>query len=235
MAELFTPNYGFVQPQPGTGEPQDIAKINSNFDKVEKWGRVIWVNDGVTPPTVDLIDGATVAENTSGKIWVAKKNLGGTFDKKWIRYPYCFQGYTTGFAIANGGWLEYGIQNFGGTTIGAGGPGTGPVNASAADIVASEFVVPITGIWSVKGQVKWNPNNNGVRAACFNINHAASAEDVNTADICNAPTGAGGSNSISLLEQIPAGTHIAFNLFQNSGGPLVATFVLFATLIQVTG
>ncbi len=225
-----TSRLGLIKPT--TLEPRAVGPLNTNADRIDEIAGAFLINDGATIPDAQAFDGMIVKEKTSGKVWVLQKNVGGTFDKKYIRYPWSFTGYTTGFNIGNAAWGEYGIQNFGGSTIGAGG---GPVNSSSADLVNTELVIPVTGIYSIKGQVKWNPNSTGVRAACFNINHIAAAEDVNTADICNAAVPfAGSSNSISLLEQIPAGTTIGFNLYQNSGGILAATFVIFAVLLEVT-
>src|ERR1700755_1205891 len=94
MTEQFTPRLGLVKPQPGTGEPADIARINLNSDNIDKWIGAILVNDGVTPATAELFDGAVVKEKSSGKVWVAEKNVGGTFDKKWIRFPYQYRAFT---------------------------------------------------------------------------------------------------------------------------------------------
>lgn len=230
MAELFTTNYGFVKPQPGTGEPQDITKINSNMDLIDKYAHVIWVNDGVTPATGDLIEGATVGEITSGKMWVAKKNIGGTFDKKWVRFPWSAVATTTNQPIANGTWGHHGFINWGGASIGVGGGG-GPVNADSSALSSTALVVPIKGIYSGFISAEWAPNSAGVRGLRINFNNSTPGEDVNTTDIRSAAPAAKTTHRAVFQELLPAGTTIAGDFFQNSGSGLNVSFAVFATLV----
>jgi hypothetical protein len=229
MAELFTPTYGFVKPQPGTGEPQDVAKINSNMDLVDKYAHVIWVNDGVTPATGDLIEGATVGEITSGKMWVAKKNIGGTFDKKWVRFPWSAVATTTGQAVASSVWEHHGFLSWGGASIGV--AGGGPVNADASALSATALVVPITGIYSGFIAAEWVSNNAGVRGVRVNFNNSTVGQDINTTDIRTSVPSATTTHKASFQELLPAGTTIAGDFFQNCGSTLGVSYVIFATLI----
>jgi|SRR6478609_934093 len=232
MAELFTTNYGFVKPQPGTGEPAAIEKINSNFDKVEKWGRVIWVNDGVIPATADLIEGSIVAEITSGKVWIAKKNVGGTFDRKFIRYPWSMSAFTTNFPVGTSGWAEYGFQNFGGGTFNGVGP---PINSSAADIVGGRVVLPVKGLYSIRVNVNWAPNNTGIRASALSFNGipltGSGPPNDNTSTYANTVQNSDTRYSIFGNEVYPAGTQFCTAQYQNSGGTINLTIVVFAHLV----
>lgn len=68
--------------KPVDAEPQDVATLDVNFDRLDQSIGVILVNDGVTPPNSQLFDGAIVKEKTSGLVWVAQKNAGtGNFDQ----------------------------------------------------------------------------------------------------------------------------------------------------------
>ena len=229
MAELFTTDYGFVKPQPGTGEPAAIEKINSNFDKVEKFGRVIWVNDGVTPATADLIEGATVGEINSGKMWVAKKNIGGTFDKKWVRFPWSAVATASNQPIGNAVWEHHGFLAWGGASIGV--AGGGPVNADASALSSTALVVPIKGIYSGFIAAEWFSNNAGVRGVRINFNNSPAGQDINTTDIRSSPPSATTTHKAHFQEMLPAGTTIAGDFFQNSGGTLNVSYVIFCTLI----
>ena len=228
MAELFTPRMGLVKPQPGTGELADISKINSNMDKVDQWSGTIWVNDGVTPSTAELFDGAIVAEKTSGKVWMAQKNIGGTFDKKWIRYPWSACATTSGQAIGNGTWEHHGFINWGGASAGV--AGGGPVNADASALSATALVVPIKGIYSGFIATQWTANTTGVRGVRVNFNNSSVGEDVNTTDIRIATPAANTVHKAAFQELLPAGTTIAGDFYQSSGSGLIVNYVIFCTL-----
>ena len=223
MAKQFTQDYGFVKPLPGTGEFALIEEINSNFDKVEKWARVIWVNDGVTPSTADLIDGATVAEKTSGKVWIAQKNVGGTFDRKWLRYPYLGV-FTDSPNIASGG----NYQEWGTSTWNSG------KNSSVANISGGRFVIPVEGIWSFKLQVRWNANTNGDRWAAFAFNGTVAQIDF-ASEVNGKPNAANGFCAMQIGaydRYCVAGNTIVPCLAQTSPGALTAFQVFSATLIE---
>jgi hypothetical protein len=226
MAELFTPDYGFVKPQPGTGEPAAIEKINSNFDKVEKWGRVIWVNDGVTPSTADLIEGATVAEITSRKVWIAKKNLGGTFDRKWVEYPWALSAYTDPLTVSSGAWANVGFVTY------ATGQG---INSSVADLVGTRMVAPINGWYDATLHIKWPGGASGVRGCNFNINATAANEDINTGNHVAPLAGAAVYTHSNLSKLLNAGDTLSANVFQNSGGSVNCTLIFTCVLTQVVG
>jgi hypothetical protein len=222
MAELFTPNYGFVKPQPGTGEPQDIAKINTNFDLADKFAHVIWVNDGVTPATGDLIEGATVAEITSGKVWIAKKNVGGTFDKKWLRYPYVGVFSDTPNIASGGAYSEWGHNTFGNGK-----------NASVAQITAGRFVTPVDGIWSFTSSVRWNGSGaSGDRWLALAINGGFAQIDYSS-EVIGKPEGVTGLCSLctTYTRYFAAGTTVVSFYKQTSGATLTATSALSASLI----
>src|SRR6478752_6049738 len=130
--------------KPTTLEPRAVGPLNTNADRTDELLGAFLINDGASIPDAQAIDGMIVKEKTSGKVWVLQKNVGGTFDRKYIRYPWSLTGFTSDFASGNG-WGSYGFLNYGGSS-GPGGAGYGPVNSSAADIVGSVLILPITGI-----------------------------------------------------------------------------------------
>lgn len=225
MAELFTTNYGFVKPQPGTGEPAAIEKINSNFDKVDKWGHVIWVNDGVIPATADLIEGAIVAERTSGKVWIAQKNVGGTFDQKFIRYPYMAAFIDTP-GIQGLFYQEWGFSNY-----------SQGVNSSIAQISAGRFVCPLGGLWHFSLQMRWNGNGAGDRYMAMSINPGPQPNtNIDyTSEVVYKPNSFNGiaSGQLTYTRVFSAGTVIVPCHAQSSGGVLSGTHVLTATLLEL--
>src|SRR6478735_5907800 len=106
----FTTRMGLTKPL-GT-EPRSVVPINANSDLLDAFMPCILVNDGVTPPTAALYDGALVKEKTSGKVWEARKNGGGTFDIVWVVYPYMFQAFGNGSHATGTTPLAYGWQNY---------------------------------------------------------------------------------------------------------------------------
>src|SRR6478609_4128038 len=110
--------------KPSGSEARSNVPINADFDLLDKFAPCILVNDGVTPPTGDLYDGALVKERTSGIIWEARKNGGGTFDKVYVRYPLQFRGATAAISYSSGTiYQACGFSSF-----------TGGKNASSGNI-----------------------------------------------------------------------------------------------------
>lgn len=228
MTKLFTPRLGLVKPQPGTGEPQDVADLNSNADNIDKWAGAILVNDGVTPSTAELFDGAIVKEKTSGKVWVAQKNVGGTYDARYIRFPWQLNAFTTSVAVGTSAWGRYGLETYGGGSVAGGGS----INSSAADIVGQFIILPAKAIYHIKFQVKWQLNASGIRSANINFNDTASAEDINTVNVSQANSVALATNQTTYTDMLPAGTKVSVNLNQNSGVTLNATIVATVSMIM---
>jgi len=69
--------------KPAGGEPINVDDLNTNSDRLDKVMPFVLVNDGVTPPDTDLIDGSVIMEKTSGLVWVAQKS-GASFIRKPI-------------------------------------------------------------------------------------------------------------------------------------------------------
>lgn len=101
MAAIPTLRAGILKP---SGPDQvDISVINQSFDTIDSFLGAILVNDGVTPSNSQLFDGAIVKERTSGKVWVAQKNVGGGFDQNYIQLGAKTQWGTPGTAT---GWSQ---------------------------------------------------------------------------------------------------------------------------------
>lgn len=105
----YTPRLGLIKPD--GPEEVDVEQLNSNSDILDKWQGAILVNNGVIPPAGDLFDGAVVMEKTSGLVWVAVKNGGGTFDRKFIAAPDEYFGYSMNSQTTTGLSPLTGVEN----------------------------------------------------------------------------------------------------------------------------
>lgn len=157
----FTTRTGLTKPF--GNEQRSRVPLNANFDIIDKFLGCILVNDGVTPPTGDLFDGALVREKTSGILWEARKNGGGTYDKVYVRYPFYFQGsMATNVAIAaNVSPIEIGLTAVNSSYL---------KNASAANIVSGRFSAPVKGIYQYYMRMVWAANAAGDRYIQFMLN-----------------------------------------------------------------
>lgn len=220
MTKLFTPRLGLIKPQPGTGEPQDIADINTSFDKIDAWAGAILVNDGVIPSTGDLFDGAFVKEKTSGKVWVAQRNIGGTFDRIWVQFPFLGI-WTSNPNIPTGAYAEWGLSSF----------NAGSVNAVAGDVVSNRFVVPVTGIWTFTNHIRWGASGAGDRWQALAYNGTVAQIDFST-EVVHKPEAVSGvaSSFVSYSRRFASGTTVVPCYRQTSGGTLVGDSVFTATL-----
>jgi hypothetical protein len=162
----FTTRMGLIQP--AGNEDRAVGPLNTNSGLLDKFMPCILVNDGVTPPTGDLYDGALVKERTSGIIWEARKNGGGTYDKVYVRYPMSFHGYWGTTAPVPGSVTTY--TTYGVNTIDA----SLCKNSSAGNLSGAGgvfFKFPIRGSYSIRMHSKWAANSSGVRALAMNKNN----------------------------------------------------------------
>jgi len=172
----------------------------------------ILVNDGVTPPTAALYDGAIVREKTSGKTWEARKNGGGTFDPKWIVYPWNIRAAVTGPVLSSGTGLQH---------IGVGGF-IGGINSSGAAITGSPgtITVPVTGIYVLKSLIVWGNNNTGARISTFIINGSTPLPET---EISVQPATGTTTRQINHdTRELAANDTVGVWGWQNSGGGLSA-------------
>lgn len=221
MTELFTPRAGFVKPQPGTGEEMLISKINGNFDKADDWIGAILVNDNATPSTAELLDGSIVKERTSGKVWVATKNGGGTFDKKWIVFPYWIQAHSDALSVPNGtSFNEFGFNQF-----------DAGKNSDAGDLVSNRWVCPLSGVYDLKIRAYFADNSVGTRGIVFNFGGVD--DTAGSWNTCNAAAQFRTTISAHRIARVNAGTTVVARLYQSSGGALSTYCGFEAALISV--
>lgn len=199
-----------------------IEAMRTQFTRIDQAMPVMWVNDGVVPSDAVLYDGAVVGELTSGKMWVAHKNIGGTFDHNFIRYPYNGNFTTLAGAIpsttvfASWGWNAF-------SALGSKG-------ASLSDINGSSFwVCPQKGIWHFRSWNQWDANTTGNRGSVMRVN---GVNDINNTWInVNActlfQTNVVWSKSIVLN----TGDIVGQQVYQNSGGNLNVYVALEATMV----
>jgi len=207
--------------KPAGSEARSNVQLNTNADLLDKFMPCILVNDGVTPPTGDLYDGALVKEKTSGKLWEARKNGGGTFDKVWVRYPWNITAFTTGSAVGTGTTFTEWVL----TTFSSG------KNSSASDIVAGKIVLPVKGIYRVSWRHKWDPNSSGQRAARMLVNGVVES-DKTEASVASCSALAFTSLHMYWDHQFDAGTTLSSQLWQNSGGNLNVFIWANVTLVD---
>ena len=207
--------------KPAGSEPRSNSSIVTNADLTDKFMPCILVNDGVTPPTGDLYDGALVKEKTSGIIWEARKNGGGTFDKVYVRYPWSFKGSTAATSQASG--TTY--NTWGVTTWNSG------KNSSAAAINGSnELVIPIKGIYVIHWRYNFAVHPTGDRGGMLTLNGTDLSPDTEICEKSNSTK----LHGIELLHEIlfSAGDRITGKYFQNSGGNLSMSTHVRAVMIE---
>lgn len=159
----FTTRLGLTQPA-GT-EDRSVTPLNANAALIDKFMPCILVNDGVTPPTGDLYDGALVKERNSGIVWEARKNGGGTYDKIYVVYPYQILAYDN-TVIAQGSSSYPTFTTRGYTSVTA----AQAVNSSSADLVSNNWVAPVKGIYHFNMLATWAGNATGIRGMVPRVN-----------------------------------------------------------------
>lgn len=222
-----TTRLGLTKPS-GSASPEeavDIDVINTNMNLIDQWMGCILVNDGVTPATGDLFDGAIVKEKTSGIIWEARKNGGGTFDKVYVRYPYTFKGNTVNQSVATG--TTY-------TAIGYANYSSGK-NSSASQISGGLFVVPVKGIWAVHLKASYTANVTGSRALTGRLNGSNLNSNVDYLEVIGLATALGSFDAhlewhTEMLMSV--GDTFSAGIWQNSGGNLNCSHSASYTLIE---
>lgn len=203
-----TPRAALIKPD--GPEDVDVDDLNLNADKTDKFLGCILVNDGVVPGTSDLLDGILVKERTSGKIWEARKNGGGTFDPVWVRYPYLYRAFTNFTAVASS------------TTLGDFGANTyiNGKNSSAAEKNGANFwVCPIRGIYDIRVRARWAANATGQRAIVQKLNGVITS---NESEFVVSAQGGGFFTSADTFDRrvLAVGDVIGSQTWQNSGAPL---------------
>lgn len=215
----YTSRMGLIKP--AGSEPRSATTINADMDLLDKFMPCILVNDGVTPPTVDLYDGALVKERTSGIIWEARKNGGGTYDKVYVRYPWSFEGNSAATNTGSGtGYSPYGVTTW-----------TSGKNSSSANInVSNELVLPVKGIYVIHWRYNFAVNATGSRGGMFTFNGTDYSSETEKVEKSNSDK----LHSIELVYEhlMAANDKITAKYFQNSGGNLLMSVQVRAALIE---
>jgi hypothetical protein len=210
--------------KPAGGETVKRTDITTSFDILDEFAGCILVNDGVTPGTADLFDGALVKERTSGIIWEARKNGGGTFDKVYVRYPYQYRATTpitdtVGTGAVYGGW--------GATTVDT----AQCKNASAAQKNGSNFwVCPVKGLYSVRLRFCWNANAAGLRGLKFTLNGTADPEGGEM--VVTPVAGFYTATEVHMLKLLAVNDIVGTQTFQSSGGNLGTAVIYEIDMIE---
>lgn len=211
----FTTRLGLTKPA-GT-EDRAVGPLNDNSNLLDKFMPCILVNDGVTPPTGDLYDGALVKERNSGIVWEARKNGGGTYDKVYVRYPFHFQGNSSSAqSIANAAaTVQADIAAVNASYC---------KNASVANISGGRFVAPVKGIYSFSFRFNWAQNATGDRFMHFGLNGSfiTAGGEYPIVRAASSIGGAGQVNTMDLFNTtiLAVGDSIAPGAQQTSGGAL---------------
>ena len=206
----FTSRMGLTKP--AGSEARSVTPLNSNSDLLDKFMPCILVNDGVTPPTGDLYDGALVKERTSGIIWEARKNGGGTYDKVYVRYPFYMQALDNGTPAQAWGTSYVPANGF---TWEAG------KNSSSSQISGGKVKIPLNGSYDVWLKCAFDSNGTGERSMALELNSTALI-GYNYEDVRSGASSGGQACHLTLAfpKQFAANDIIAVTAWQNSGGNL---------------
>lgn len=210
-----TPRLGLIKP--AGSEARAVGPLNTNSDLADKFMPCILVNDGVTPPTGDLYDGALVKERTSGIVWEARKNGGGTYDKVYVNYPLNFEGFKINTTVANNGYPNF-------TAIGIDTVTTANCkNTSAANMVSGKFVVPVKGIYTARFRASFGGNATGVRGMTWQLNGSSIVGT--EAVIERGPIDASGDESLEIVINriFNLNDTVGVAVYQTCGGNLTCT------------
>lgn len=186
---------------------------NNDFQRIDDVMPAIIVNDGVVPADSALYDGALVAEKTSGKVWMAVKNVGGTFDHQWIKYPYTYCAYITSLPFANGAYTQWGWNTF---------DAVRSVNASSSQTQAgtNAWVCPVKGVYDVMVHAQFATNGVGSRGVILYINGATDGSSTEMVIPACGIAGFTTNVATSMRRVLAAGDVISAVFYQNSGGVL---------------
>lgn len=158
MTRNKTSRMGLIKESPD----ELIDQWGYNWPILDAFSGVQLVDPGYSPPTSQLYDGAIVVEKNTDIIWMAKLNPDtGSFDKKWLVYPfvaYCYGSisFTTGIVfkdLSTTSWDATRSKNF-----------NGPVGG--------KIVVPVNGVYSATGLASWDPYDAGARECLISFNGA---------------------------------------------------------------
>jgi hypothetical protein len=187
-----------------------IDQFEYNWPILDYYADSIIVNNGVTPPDSELYDGCLVAERTSGKLWMASRNLAtGLFDKSWIVYPWTIESSKT-FATNGSNNVLQGFPTLEAANC---------VNAGAADIEAgtSYIIIPIAGIYAI-----WTTLHiNGTGAASKTYNNVVVMDTVGQSGTEMIMDSISGQDAVAGWDgnyAMGAGTKVGFRIGDFSGG-----------------
>jgi hypothetical protein len=182
---------------------------------------------GVTPPNSELFDGCIVSEATTGKSWIARADGAGGYTKKWLTYPWQLYGIATAVPIAN----SFSPSLYASLVYSAGQS----INASAADVVSGQLVLPVDGIYELDLSVRWAAasSTGSDRSAAISINSDISAAERSKSEsmIPNSATNVSTITTCSTFRPLAAGTTVATSQWQSIGVTLNADYSLRAALV----
>lgn len=210
VGSTYTPRLGLTV----HGMDDELDAMRDNWNKLDtSYTGVIWVTPGTVPDSDILFNGAIVAERETGKVWQAQKNNNGIFEKKWIKYPWCYVGNTLNYPMPNSNFVElgrYGVVNF---------DALSSIN-SVSDAPGSDITVPITGLYSGVYAARFESAGNlnaGHRQVSLLINGAIEANNYQTFKVPNPNWGWITDHYVPFNRKFEAGTSVILSVRQNSG------------------
>lgn len=219
-----TPRLGLYKPNE-VGETVDVkTQINNNYDQIDRVAGCLLVANGYTPPNTDLFDGCIVREKTSGKVWMAQKNVTGGFDQLWLSYPW--------FAVANFNVptvpSDLTPRRIGLASISA----SESWNAPASTLVGTgNLQIPVKGLYQVTVHCNWGNNGTGNRYI-RPLDSDNFADDLLSVSIMTAVVGNSTIQTITTSKILQAGQLLSIAMWQTSGVNLAPSGKIKYMLIQ---
>lgn len=187
-----------------------IDQWGYNWPLLDNFAGVKLVAAGVMPPTSELWDGTIVAEKSTGIIWMAHlKPDTGTYERKYLVYPWSAACSNASFTIATGVSLKdvpltahdsTREQNFNGPT-------------------GNKIIAPVEGVYSVDGTISWTPLGVGQREMLLAFN--SSNDFMRNEDLLNAAsTGNRDMSRVSEYAHMKAGDSVTMRCWQNAGSTI---------------
>lgn len=199
-----------------------VDQFEYNWPILDTYADSLWVDDGVTPPDSQLYEGCLVAEKTSGKLWMAHKDLStGNFKKSWLAYPFQVVGNYYG-AFDPIGTEKVFTQDI---------PAQRVNSSFATDFSGGKIKVPIDGIyfwWWVSGPAGTvTPTRISIQGW---VNGGASVDSTH-----NGKDGNNTANCYCDTRYFKAGDLLSWATWRSGGSISAVSMVMGLTLISPVG
>jgi hypothetical protein len=217
MSKSLTPRLKLTK----ESDDEYIDPYAYNWPILDKYAGGLLVADGTTPTDADLYHGCLVSELTSGKQWIAYRDINtGTFTKKWLVYPWFAEVGTPSIGVPVGAFTT---NPFGYTNFWRG------YNSSAADLVGTKLKMPIDAVYELHYSARGSANATDAVTSCYlSVNDDADYPWTETEERYNANYTV---NCCQQMRYLKAGDLIHHKMWQSYSATWVGSITLSASVV----